>query len=103
MRRLQATRPHTDCTDRIILGRQNRYAQSVQTTMETFVGISGPVRLVPKSGNDRTFPFYRMGAEQVNLSSRELRHASFRTRFFVPCPSLRMAFSRKMCVKNMCE
>jgi len=96
MRQLQATRPHTDCPDRYTFGRQNRYAQSAQTAMGTFVGISGPVHPASESGNDRAFPFYCTGAEQVNLSFRELRHASFRTCFFgFAHPSLRMAFFNK--------
>ncbi len=70
MRRwLQTTRQHATCTGRKISGRRNLSALAVQMAMETVVGISDPICLGPKYGNDRAVSFYCTGTEQMSSSN----------------------------------
>lgn len=71
-RRLQTTRRHTDCTDRKIFGRRNRYASAVQTVTGTPVVDNESVLRAPKSGNGGSVlvAVFDLGAEQMNSSRR---------------------------------
>ena len=100
MRRLLTTKRNTDCTCYTIYGRRNRYARAALTAMEMLGGIRYAVRQqVPKSGNDRAFPFYYTGAGQMN-SSFSVGRVTF---CFAPvflCPAITCGFwekSKKIC------
>lgn len=66
-RRLQGI-PHTDCTDRVNLGRRNRYALAAATITGTPAVDNESASRAPKSGNGGSFS--EVGAEQMNSSRR---------------------------------
>lgn len=86
MRRLQTTRRHTDCTDRKIFGRRNRYARAAHCHTEMSTGIYNPTRKYT-------------GAGQMN-SSFSVGRVTF---CFAPvflCPAITCGFwekSKKIC------
>ena len=84
-RRLQRMK-HTDCTDRGIFGRRNRYAFAALTLTGTPAVDNKPASMVPESGNSGLFS--DVGAGYSNSSCLQVKSVTMyffglsRTRFF---------------------